>query len=96
MRRRRTDGVVQIVRTEEHPEPSERYLAMFTVILVANGLFLATAIPAQLLALVVGCCLGGELSLGLRTLLLRRHPRAEVLELAATRWPRQVPSRRGS
>ncbi len=95
MRRRRADGVVEIVRAEEHPEQSERYLAMFTVVLVANALFLATAIPPQLLAIVVGCCLVGEASLGVRALLLRRHPRAEVLELATTRWSRQVPSRRG-
>ncbi len=86
-RRTRPDGLVQLLPRDHRVERPEWYTAGFTVLLVAWGLFVSTAIPAQLVAAVLLGLVGGELCLAVRALLGMRNPRARVVAFArSARW----------
>jgi hypothetical protein len=77
---------VQLLPRDHRVERPEWYMAGFSVLLLAWGLFISTAIPAQLMAAVLVCLIVGELCLAIRTLLELRHPRAQVVAIARTRF----------
>lgn len=86
-RRRRPDGLVQLLPRDHRVERPEWYMAGFSVLLLAWGLFVSTAIPAQLLLAVLLGLVGGELCLAVRSLLDHRNPPAQVVAFArSARW----------
>lgn len=81
-RRRRRDGLVELRPRDHRVERPEWYTAGFTVLLLAWGLFVSTAIPPQLLAVVLLALVAGELCLAIRSLLALRNPRAQLVGFA--------------
>ncbi len=81
-RRRRRDGLVELRPRDQRVERPEWYTAGFTVLLLAWGLFVSTAIPPKLLGAVMLGLVLGELCLAIRGLLALRHPRAQVVVFA--------------
>jgi hypothetical protein len=81
-RRRRPDGLVVLLPRDHRVERPEWYTAGFSVLLLAWGLFVSTAIPAQLVAVVLVGLAAGELCFAIRTLLELRNPRAQVVAFA--------------
>ncbi len=84
-RRRRADGLTELRPIDARLERPGWYLAAFTVILFAGALFVSTAIPASLVATVLGATLGGEVCFAIRDLLDLRRPPAPVVVLARAR-----------
>lgn len=81
-RRRRPDGLVELLPRDHRVERPEWYAAGFSVLLMAWGLFVSTAIPAQVVAAVLLGLVAGELCFAIRALLDLRHPPAQVVVLA--------------
>jgi hypothetical protein len=84
--RRRTDeGLPRIGREAMPLSAFERRLALFCVLLVANGLFVGGVAPPLLVLAMAFACALGEAAMLVDQLLLRRHPLAEVHELRPAR-----------
>jgi hypothetical protein len=90
IRRRRPDGVTQLFPRDARFGRAEWTMASFTTLLFANVLFLSTAIPIQLVGLVVLAWAAGEACYAIRTLRLMRRPPAEVRELAPAHAQRRA------
>jgi hypothetical protein len=79
------DGIPRIHPLDRPLPPADRYVAIFTVLMAAAGLVIATAMPPQALGMAAGCCAAAEISVRLRELSRRRGPPAEVRELGRRR-----------
>lgn len=84
VRRRRRDGLTEVVPNTVSLTRGERYLASFGVLFTAKALYLSTLIPAQAFAIVLGCCMAAELASVLREVGVMQPPKAPVHVL--TRW----------
>jgi hypothetical protein len=79
------DGIPRILPLHRPLPPAERYTAIFTVMMAAAGLVVATAMPPPALGLAAGCCLSAEIAVRLRDLALRCNAPADVRELRPRR-----------
>ncbi len=86
VRRRPHDGLTEVVPNTSPLARADRYALMFSVLLTAKVLYLSTLVPAQLFAIVIGCCLSAELAIFLRDAGLMQPPKAPVLVLRESRW----------
>jgi len=83
--RQRRDGVTELSPEIAPLAPGKRWLVIGTAIITSAGLFVSGAIPAIVAVTVVASCLGGEVVLGAKALVLAvLRPPAEVYEVA--RW----------
>lgn len=87
VRRRRRDGLTEVVPNTIPLTAAERYTTVFTVLLVSKVLYLSTLLPAQALAIVFGCCIAAELAVQLREAGLLQPPKAPVHVLPRWRTP---------
>lgn len=87
VRRRSLDGLTEIVPNTVALTQAERYSLYFGLMLVSKGLFLSTLIPAQQVAMVLGCCLAAELAVRLEEAGLMQPPKAPVHALGRWRVP---------
>jgi len=77
--RNRKDGIVELVPRLAPVERTDRLLVIVTVLLVAAGLFVSGAMPAEVLAAVAASCVAGEVVLGVKALALALfRPAAQV------------------
>ncbi len=77
----RSDGITELKPTLPRRDASERYLVITTVLLVSGGLYLCGSMPPRVLATLVAACLGGEVVLAAKALLLLGRPAATVVEV---------------
>lgn len=84
----RADGLTELRPTDRRLTRSEWYLGAFTVLLVAGALFVATALPAQVMLAFLVAVASGELCFALRSLGALRQPPAEVVTLRQARGRR--------
>jgi hypothetical protein len=83
--RNRPDGVTELSPQLTQVEWGERWLVISTVVMAICGFFVAGAMPAEVLAVLVACCVAGEVVLGAKALLLGLiRPLAQVHEVP--RW----------
>jgi hypothetical protein len=81
--RNRSDGLTELSPKLPPLQIHERWMIITAVVLTSWGFFLAGWLPAPVLALVLTCCLAGEVVMGARALLvsLVRKP-AKVIQVA--------------
>jgi hypothetical protein len=80
--RRRKDGVTELSPRLAPLDIADRWLVIFTVVIVSGGFFLAGALPAAVLGAFLAACLAGEVVLGAKALVLvLLRPPAEVLHV---------------
>lgn len=79
----RRDGVTALSPKLAPLRLDERWMVITTVVIASWGFFLAGAMPAPVLALVLTACLVGDVAIGAKALILAllRKP-AEVIEVA--------------
>jgi hypothetical protein len=81
--RSRDDGVTELYPKLSPLEVDERWMIITTVLIASWGFYLAGAMPAPVLALVLTACLVGDVALGAKALVLTllRKP-AKVIQVA--------------
>jgi hypothetical protein len=81
--RNRSDGLTELSPRLPPLQIDERWMIITTVVMASWGLFLAGWMPAPVLALVLTCCLVGEIAMGAKALVLSlvRKP-AKVIQVA--------------
>jgi hypothetical protein len=84
IRRRARDGLVEIVPDSERLTISERYLAIFCLVLAAMVLYVSTLLPAWVFAVVLGYCVAAALMVAMIEAGVLQPPKAPVHALG--RW----------
>ena len=80
--RNRPDGVTDLSPRLRPLNVTERWMVIVAVAFAAWGFFLAGAMPAPVLLIVLSCCLVGEVVVGAKLLLLALlRPQAKVVEI---------------
>lgn len=87
VRRRPPDGLIEIVPDTVPLTPSERYLAIFGMVLGSMVLYVSTLLPAWAFALVLGYCAASALAVLLPQTGLLQPPKAPVHVLSRGRTP---------
>jgi hypothetical protein len=89
--RNRPDGVTEFSPQRAPFARDERWLLVFSAVMAICGFFVAGVMPAPVLAVLVACCLAGEVILAARSLVLvLRRPLAEVHEVPSWRPDRRA------
>jgi hypothetical protein len=89
--RNRPDGITELSPQLSQVESGERWLVIFTFVMATCGFFVAGAMPAEVLAVLVACCVAGEVVLGAKAaLLVLLRPLAQVHEVPRWRLPRRL------
>ena len=88
--RNRSDGLTELSPRLPQLQGHERWMIITAVFMASWILFLAGWLPAPVLALILTCCLAGEVAMGAKSLLLSfvRKP-AKVIPVA--RFDRHPP-----
>ena len=90
----RADGITEVTPKVAPLARNERIVVIGTVLLVTGGFFISGAIPAKVAAALAASSLAGEVVLAIKALLLRRRPKAQVVEVARFVERRRASGRR--
>ncbi len=81
--RSRSDGLIELTPKLSPMQVDERWMIITTVLIASWGFYLSGSMPAPVLALVLTCCLVGDVALGAKAILLALlRPQAQVIEVS--------------